>query len=54
MPVYRVYYSIRGYLELDAKDEDEAEEAGLHQLVHNSNYGDIDDREVHCAEEISK
>lgn len=53
MPVYRVYYSMRGYLELDAKDEAEAEEAGKHQLC-NSNYGDVDDREVHCAEKISE
>jgi len=51
MPDFRVYYDLRGCLIINAKDEDEATERGYIEL-RQGHLGEVDDREVHCAEEI--
>jgi len=47
---YRVYYSMRGYLIVDAASEKAAEEIGYERL-RKGDTGEVDDREIHCAEE---
>jgi hypothetical protein len=55
MGKYRAYFSTRGYVEVEADSDLEAEAKGfelLFELSRKSSIVTIDDTEVHCAEEV--